>query len=309
MAKLRALTFLIAVAAAVFGLSRWLTDKDSEQVETRDTIPGVTDPSHPETLVSSTVPPSGLTLFPGRVKPRSYLRVLVDAPVFETPDEGAPVLDSLLASDSVMALADTTNGPHRWIGTERGYVPAPFVDRIPSTNGDLAPGREGLVAGLVMAPDYAPSDLQAVPGRLLAVSVRGRDVRLRGGALSAFEQLISTAADSGVELQILSGFRSGWYQQTLYAEQTAAKGFWQNVSAPPGRSEHQLGTTADLYVPGSPPLQVAMGETPEGRWLERNVARFGFALTFSQERHEPRGVAYEPWHVRWVNGETREELW
>ncbi|HMB69354.1 MAG TPA: D-alanyl-D-alanine carboxypeptidase family protein, partial [bacterium] len=44
-----------------------------------------------------------------------------------------------------------------------------------------------------------------------------------------------------------------------------------------------------------------------GRWLVERAAEFGFVLSFSRERHEARGVAFEPWHLRYVGRRTDDE--
>ena len=79
------------------------------------------------------------------------------------------------------------------------------------------------------------------------------------------------------------------------------------MSAAPGRSEHQLGTTVDVGTPGTELADQALASTPAGRWLERYAESFGFVVSFSRERHAERGVAFEPWHLRWVGNHTGDD--
>ncbi|MCA9751115.1 MAG: D-alanyl-D-alanine carboxypeptidase family protein, partial [Gemmatimonadetes bacterium] len=63
---------------------------------------------------------------------------------------------------------------------------------------------------------------------------------------------------------------------------------------------HRLGTTLDVGPPDLAPLDPALERHAAGRWLRERGAEFGFVLSFSRERHEQRGVIFEPWHLRWV---------
>ena len=88
------------------------------------------------------------------------------------------------------------------------------------------------------------------------------------------------------------------------------------VSAPPGHSEHQLGTAVDF---GSPELADVVGEpdiefhtyffkTSEGAWLLENAHRYGFTLSYTRETFELTGLYYEPWHYRYVGVEMATHL-
>jgi D-alanyl-D-alanine carboxypeptidase len=73
------------------------------------------------------------------------------------------------------------------------------------------------------------------------------------------------------------------------------------VSARPGHSEHQLGTTADISnADVGYRLTEEFGETPAGRWLAENAWRYGFVLSYPEGAEAVTGYKYEPWHFRWV---------
>ena len=73
------------------------------------------------------------------------------------------------------------------------------------------------------------------------------------------------------------------------------------VSAKPGHSEHQLGTTIDFTTPRVDyDLVESFGATPEGQWLAQNAGRFGFVMSYPQDKEQVTGYAYEPWHFRYV---------
>lgn len=138
------------------------------------------------------------------------------------------------------------------------------------------------------------ADLEAVQG----------NIRLRRAAARAYRQMVAAAHQSGVNLTLISGFRSVADQQHLYfavkAERNQNASERAKVSAPPGYSEHHTGYAIDLgdgYVPATN-LRQDFDKTPAFSWLKANAARHSFELSFP--KNNPQGVSYEPWHWRYV---------
>jgi hypothetical protein len=92
---------------------------------------------------------------------------------------------------------------------------------------------------------------------------------MRPDVALAFDRMAESAAADGVNLIVVSGFRSNAEQAKLFAAHPDPK--WV---APPGQSLHRLGTELDLGPAG------AYG------WLARNAGRFHFVQRYS----------WEPWH-------------
>jgi hypothetical protein len=92
---------------------------------------------------------------------------------------------------------------------------------------------------------------------------------MRPDVALAFDRMAEAAAGDGVNLIVVSGFRSNAEQAKLFAAHPDPK--WV---APPGQSLHRLGTELDLGPSG------AYG------WLARNAGRFHFVQRYS----------WEPWH-------------
>ncbi len=141
--------------------------------------------------------------------------------------------------------------------------------------------------------------LQREPARLTSIGpdIHGREQRLIPNAARAFAAMREAAARNGVELQIVSAFRSIEYQLGI-VERKLARGLSIDeilrVSAAPGYSEHHSGRAVDLTAPGFAPLEEEFENSPAFAWLTRNAARFGFHLSYPREN--PHGIAYEPWH-------------
>lgn len=98
---------------------------------------------------------------------------------------------------------------------------------------------------------------------------------MRPDVARAFDRLARAARSAGVNLYVVSGFRSDAEQAELFARHPDPK--WV---APPGKSLHRCATELDLG-PGA-----AYG------WLGRNARRFGFVQRYS----------WEPWHYGFVAG-------
>lgn len=128
----------------------------------------------------------------------------------------------------------------------------------------------------------------------------GRSLRLAPEAAAAWAAMRAAAADAGVRLVSLSGFRSVARQREIVQRKLAAGVSWAEilrVNAFPGHSEHHTGRALDLGSPDCEHLSERFEATREFQWLEANARRFGFALSYP--RDGASGVAYEPWHWLW----------
>ena len=127
--------------------------------------------------------------------------------------------------------------------------------------------------------------------------------QLHRDAALALESMQRAAASEGVQLVVLSAFRSIALQKQLFfdvmAERNQNSRARAQVSAPPGFSEHSTGYAVDLGDASAPAtnLSPSFDQTAAYRWLAANAARFHFQLSFP--RNNPQGVSYEPWHWRY----------
>jgi nitroreductase len=98
---------------------------------------------------------------------------------------------------------------------------------------------------------------------------------MRPDVAQAFARMALAAARAGLDLVVVSGFRSDAEQAALFAAHPDPR--WV---APPGQSLHRCATELDL------------GPDSAYGWLAANAARFGF-----QKRYE-----WEPWHFGFTAG-------
>lgn len=130
--------------------------------------------------------------------------------------------------------------------------------------------------GDVLDPRGASGYRNGRRSQIDVISVSGADVELQ--TAQAFMDMRAAAAERGIDLWILSGFRTRQEQAVLYRAWRKGHG---NKAARPGHSNHQSGRALDIAV-GSPGALA---------WLTSNATRFGFKRT----------VRGEPWHWEYVN--------
>jgi D-alanyl-D-alanine carboxypeptidase len=128
----------------------------------------------------------------------------------------------------------------------------------------------------------------------------GRDKFLAPRAANAWAAMRDAALADGVELLLVSAFRSFDFQVQLI-QAKLAKGRTIDeiltVNAPPGCSEHHSGRAVDIGSHDSSPLEQDFEQTPAFTWLCTHAARFGFWLSYPRGNAE--GFLYEPWHWCW----------
>ena len=154
-------------------------------------------------------------------------------------------------------------------------------------------------------PDgYRPPDLTWIGGRLV-----------RGVAKADTVAMIEAAESEGVEIVAISAFRGPDEQAMAFEsavwsamarsneaiDRAEAEARMARFVAPPGHSQHQLGTAIDFSTwEINYAVQPKFAETAAGRWLEMNAWQYGFVLSYTRQGEERSGYAYEPWHYRWV---------
>lgn len=125
---------------------------------------------------------------------------------------------------------------------------------------------------------------------------------------SAFAEMKRAAAAEGIELRIVSGYRSYEYQRELYNSYLRRPGqsqeYVETYSARPGHSEHQTGLAIDVNNASSSFLG-----TPEQKWLEEHCVEYGFIIRYPEGKEDITGYKYEPWHIRYLGKETARKVY
>ena len=117
-----------------------------------------------------------------------------------------------------------------------------------------------------------------------------------------FKEMQFIAAQRGISLKLLSGYRSINLQRDIFYEnksirnQTAIER--SRDSAPPGYSEHSTGYAIDVGDGNYPNthFEVEFEQTPAFKFMKRFASKYHFVLSFPPNNKQ--GVTYEPWHWR-----------
>ncbi len=173
-----------------------------------------------------------------------------------------------------------------------------------------------VTANYGLDPNYVPGDLVRL-GDYLPGRVSLPDMLLRQAAAQALGKMVKVMLVDGLAPTVLSAYRS-------YFEQAVAHQRWvvddptnaNEISALPGHSEHQLGMAVDFGSPEMPaltgnttdPFSPLFAGTSEGYWLEQHAFDYGFSMSSPLGAEALTGLAYEPWHYRYVGVEMATYL-
>ncbi|MEL7298274.1 MAG: M15 family metallopeptidase [Pseudomonadota bacterium] len=128
-------------------------------------------------------------------------------------------------------------------------------------------------------------------------NVVGNEQQLEPVTAGQWVGMRQAAAADGIDLLLVSGFRSVDYQAGLIQRKLDAGqaiGEILKTLAPPGCSEHHTGRAVDIATPGYPPLTAAFEESDAFAWLQKNAQKHGFSMSYP--KNNAYGYIYEPWH-------------
>lgn len=230
-------------------------------------------------------------------------------------DGRAPLLLLLcaaLAAVSLFAFLSQRN-PGRGAGDGGAQgQPAP-----PADEGAAADAASGEADGLLLLVNpWTPLPEDFVPGELVPVQ---NDQAVDARAYPDLQNMLGDMSEAGLSPLICSSYRSQERQQELYdnkVQRVMAEGVSREAAqaeaarwvALPGTSEHQTGLAVDIVSLSNQMLDETQESTPEFQWLAENAWKYGFILRYPNDKSEKTGIAYEPWHFRFVGKEAAAEM-
>lgn len=153
--------------------------------------------------------------------------------------------------------------------------------------------------------NYVPESVSVIDSKYVFQKEKTTEINTK--VLPYLQNLIDDANKTGLNLLILSGYRSFHTQASLKSAYKVTYGSGANkFSADQGYSEHQLGTTVDFTNNKIGAVLSGFDKTPEYEWLLNNAHKYGFILSY------PKDNAYyifEPWHWRYVGVELATKLY
>ena len=150
----------------------------------------------------------------------------------------------------------------------------------------------------LLSKDFTPPSTQSV----------SNGQKMDSRIYEAYEEMKSAAAQEGLNLWVLSGYRTYAKQADLFSRrvtraQTENPEFTRQQAEEEavkyvmraGTSEHQLGLAIDFND-----VETRFADTKEGKWLRENAHKYGFILRYDKDKVNITKVSYEPWHYRYV---------
>ena len=169
---------------------------------------------------------------------------------------------------------------------------------------------------------HAQDDMYSVEELMGKADIKlyGKDINLRKEAHDAFLEMKKAAYQDGIDLKIVSSFRSFDRQLAIferkYLQYTEDEGMEPlaaidkiiEYSTIPGTSRHHWGTDIDI-IDGSKPTEgdvLVPSKFEEGgpfadlkAWMDKHAGDYGFYLVYTKEPKR-RGFKYEPWHYSYA---------
>lgn len=241
----------------------------------------------------------------------------VASPLVPTSHPTVSATNTAVVEEQIVAIASPTPHP------TQTQAPTATATPLPTPYGPCSERKptDDLLAIVTLtyglSRDFIPEDLIPLADALPVRVTMGYPSQIRQVALQPLVQMIADMQADGLHPQVLSAYRS-------YIAQTIAWEKWNElypehaniISAPPGKSEHQLGTVVDF---GSPELASIVGQediefhtyfykTNEGKWLAEHAHKYGFTLSFPAEAFDISGFYFEPWHYRYVGVDMATKL-
>jgi D-alanyl-D-alanine carboxypeptidase len=180
-----------------------------------------------------------------------------------------------------------------------------------------------------LPPDYVPADLVDLHdlSPRSAAACESAHACLRRDAAVALQHLFDAMRLEGMQARVESAFRAFQTQCWVFSGWAAKAhaGFCEATtqSALPGHSQHQLGTTVDMFTNDwafqGAVFRDGFGCTRAGKWLDENAWRYGYVVSYPIDPDDRKdgsrcaarwdrpvpidpktGYKHEPWHLRFI---------
>ena len=151
--------------------------------------------------------------------------------------------------------------------------------------------------------NYIPENLE-----LLDNSYAKSGIYLVKEAKDNIERLISDAKNDGMNIRVISAYRSYSYQENLYNNYVKNDGVENadTYSARPGYSEHQTGLVVDITRAFDDFNNFE--NTNEYNWMLENAHNYGFILRYPKDKEDITTYSFEAWHYRYVGVELAQKI-
>ena len=167
---------------------------------------------------------------------------------------------------------------------------------------------------LANSENVLPSDFTVETGLITPAYARDKGMSFDARAVDELNAMLAAANEDGVNLLVISCFRTINYQTNLYNREvdkwlnqgyneTDAKAKAATIVAVPGTSDHNLGLAVDLNS-----VEESFQNTRQFTWLQEYAEEYGFVMRYPKHKQDITKIIYEPWHYRYVGKEAAKEM-
>ncbi len=167
---------------------------------------------------------------------------------------------------------------------------------------------------LVNYENTLPSSFSVETGRITPAYARDQGMSFDARAVGDLNDMLAAADRDGVNLLVISCYRTISYQQGLYDREVDkwkkqgyseadAKAKAGTIVAVPGTSDHNLGLAVDLNS-----VEDSFENTRQFQWLQEHAAEYGFVMRYPKDKQDITKIIYEPWHYRYVGKEHAAKM-
>jgi len=143
-----------------------------------------------------------------------------------------------------------------------------------------------------------------IPDNLIEVN----NIKINKEAYDNFKELENDIKKEGLNIRIISAYRSFNYQDNLYNNylKREKQSIVDTYSARAGYSEHHTGLAIDVDNTILDFNKFYL--TKEFIWMNKNAHKYGFILRYPKDKERITGYSYEPWHYRYVGREIAQYI-
>lgn len=168
-------------------------------------------------------------------------------------------------------------------------------------------------ARLVLVNGNLPLDAEPAPALAVADDATGQ--QLEAEAAQQYRAMAEAARNSGIALTLETGYQAEAARQAAFdaakqaylekgrsEEEALAKAA---LTVPmPEASEYATGYAADILAADSATKDETFAQSRAYEWLTAYAAEYGFILRCPEDRQAATGMAFAPWHWRYVGVEN-----
>ena len=159
-----------------------------------------------------------------------------------------------------------------------------------------------------------PSDFRVETGLITPAYARDQGMSFDARAVGHLNDMLAAADADGVNLLVISCFRTMQKQTNLYNaevnkwinqgyDEQSAKTKAATIVAVPGTSDHNLGLAVDLNS-----VEESFENTKQFTWLQAHAEEYGFVMRYPRDKESITKIIYEPWHYRYVGVDAAREM-